>query len=441
MVRFANPIYWFRLILNRRLVTCIMLIIYSRKNIAIRKYKLYRYRVGYILFKTTRTFQSHVTLGKTLYLHTIFCVVFFYIGVNMYQLFKDVSNNRNTKIDSTEFLNVQRIMLRELAKVSAYYKSSNYVVNGDHLLNQLLLQLNVSLNRDLESYVRICGQETERLARVFKLVNPVVSNPEVRSGEFYNADTKEFIILHAEEFDFLKAYEQWDKLVPVKVHTHSFTDTTMGVADGKYTNTLREGGYSVISINLPMLALQYRAWIDKVQSRQDFKTQTVNFIYCYPIVNIQTRHMELAIINRLINTYRNLPVAEFKGVHPITVTNIDSHLDRAIKSRIDIINKGEYKFDQLFNIFDCLKFKTWFNVIRPLDISPVRSVKWVLELQTLNYFEFFVETRGERGYNNQEVKRVLRDLRYLSNDNTYFKSAFPHIESKIDNLKTLLEKY
>ncbi len=357
----------------------------------------------------------------------------------MYQLFKDVPKNRNTKMDSADFLYVQKTLLREMSKIGNYYRDSNYVVKGDHLINQLLLHLNVSLKRDLESYVRVCGQETERLARVFKLVNPVVSNPVVRHGEFYNTDTKEFIILHAEEFDYLKAYNNWEKIVPIKVHAHNFTDTTMHVPDGDYINNLREAGYSVISINLPLLALQYKAWVDKVQSLQDHKTQTVNFIYQYPLVNMQHRHMELVLINRLINTYRGLPVADFKGVHPMSVTNVDSHLDRVIKRRIEMIKGGQFKFDQLFNVFTCLRHKSWFSVIRPIDIAPVRSVSWVLEVQILNYFEFFVETRVDATYNRQELTRALRDLRYLNNDSVYFKSAYPYIQAKIDNLITLLE--
>lgn len=357
----------------------------------------------------------------------------------MYQLFKDVSNNRNTRIDSPEFAYVQKTILREMAKISQYYRSSNYVVKGDHLINQLLLHLNVSLKRDIESYVRVCAQETERLARVFRLVNPVVSRPEPRVGEFYNADTKEFIILHAGDFDYMKAYDQWENIVPIKVHAHSFTDTTMSVPNGNYKNNLSEGGYSVISINLPMLALQYKAWMDKVQSRQEHKTQTVNFIYQYPLVNMQHRHMELVLINRLINKYRGFDVAAFKGVHPVTVTNIDSHLDRLIEKRIAIINAGEYKFDQLFNIFGCLRHRNWFGVLRPLDIAPVRSVRWVLEIQVLHYFQFFIETRGGRQFNNQEISRAARDIRYLSNDSTYFKSAHPYIEGKLYDLRTLLE--
>lgn len=357
----------------------------------------------------------------------------------MYQLFKEVSRSRNTKIDSPEFPNARRILLREMTKISQYYRTSNFVVKGDHLINQLLLHLNVSIQRDIESYVRICSQETERLARVFKLINPVVSDPSIRTGEFYNADTKEFIILHAEEFDYVKAYERWESIVPVKVHTHEFTDLNMGICNGKYVNSLAEGGYSVISINLPLLALQYKAWVDKVQSRQEYKTQVVNFIHQYPIVNMQHRHMEIAVINRLMNTYRGLPVASFKSTHPMAVSNVDAHMDRVIRTRVDIINSGEYKFDQLFTIFSCLKRTDWFSVIKPIDIAPVRSVKWVLEIQILNYFEFFLQTRGNRSYNKQEITRALRDLRHLSSDNSYFKTAFPSIEARVDNLRLLLE--
>lgn len=359
----------------------------------------------------------------------------------MYQLFKDNTTIRNYKNEPASFINLRTIMLREISRVKAYHCKSNYVVNGDHLINQLLLHLNVSTERDIESYVRICGIETERLARVFNLVHPVVSKPEINSGHFYNSDTKEFIILHSEEFDYNRAYNKWDKLVPIKVHSHNFTDVDFRIPDGKYTNSNYEGGYSVISINLPMLALQYKAWLDKVRSKQEYKTQTVNFIYQYPLVNMLDRHLEITIINRLMNMYYGKPVAKYKSAHPIVTTNVDIQLDNILNSRIKIIKSGKYKFDQLFTMFEGLKRRDWLTILRPIDISPVRSVKWVLELQVLDYFEFFVHVRKDVGgnYNNMELTRAVRDIINLNYDSTYFKSAYRNLNDKLYNLKILIQ--
>lgn len=359
----------------------------------------------------------------------------------MYQLFKNYPLIRNTKVDAGDFLYVRKTMLRDMARVVDYYSQCSHVVRGDHLINQLLLQLNVSLSRDLESYVRACGQETERLARAFSLVNPVVNDPKPHTGTFYNGNTKEFIILHATDFDYEKAYKQWKRLVPIKVHSHEFTDTVGAIPDGHYKNSLGESGCAVISINLPMLALQYRAWIEQERSTQEVKDQTVNYLYRYPITNMVWRHMDLVIINRLITKYRNQPVAMYARAHSIATVNMDDRLDSVLDKRIDYIKKGEYKFDQLFTIFGCLKRPDWLTVLRPIDMAPVRSVKWVLEIQTLNYFEFFLEVRRDNksSYNTREVTRVLRDIRNLENDSTYFKSAYRELNGKLTNMKQILE--
>ena len=359
----------------------------------------------------------------------------------MYQLLKDHAFIRGSKTDATDFLHVRKVMLREMTRIVAFNRSSNYVVTNDHLVNQLLLQLNVSMSRDLESYVRACGQETERLARAFKLVNPVVSDPRYHTGTFYNSNTKEFIILHADDFDYNKAYQRWKHLVPIKVHSHEFTDTTGMLPHGDYKNALGENGYTVISINLPMLAVQYRAWLETVRSTQEVKSPTVNFIWQYPITNMIWRHMDIAIINRLINKYRDKPVSKHIRVHSIATTNIDDRLDAVLDKRIDYIRTGSYKFDQLFTLFNCLKRPDWLTVLRPINIAPVRSVKWVLEMQVVNYLEFFLEVRrdSKSGYNNNEVTQMLRDLRNLENDSTYFKAAFGELNTRLMNMKELLE--
>lgn len=358
----------------------------------------------------------------------------------MYQLFKDVQMQRQTKIDSPRFIFVRNMLLKEMTRIRNYNRESNIVVNGEHIVNQLLLNLNVALSRDLESYVRVCSVETERLARTFRLVHPVVDNPKPLSGHFYNADTKEFIILHANAFDYNRAYEDWTRISPIKIHYHSYTDMSMGIPNGNYSSPNGESGYAVISINLPMLAVQYKAWVDKVNDLREFKTQTVNFIHQYPVTNMLYRHMDIVLINRMMAIYRDKPVAPFKSVHAIAVSNLSSAVDEVLNTRINIIKAGQYKFDQLFNIFGCLVSPTWFNLIRPIDLVPVRSVKWVLELQVIAFFEFFLEVRRASGgnYNNMELTRALRDIRNLDNDAMYYKSHFPDIDRRLKNLKTLL---
>lgn len=359
----------------------------------------------------------------------------------MYQLFKDPQINRNTKIDSADFTYVKKTLLREISRIKEYYSSANFIVQNTHIVNQLLIHLNVSINRDLESYVRVCGDETERLARAFKLIHPVVSNPQARQGTFYNDSTKEFIILHADEFDYNTAYRKWRKLVPIKVRTHNFTDIHGSPLDGTYANSLNENGYAVISINLPMLALQHRAWREEVRSREDVKTQTINFIYQYPLTNMIYRHMELALINRTIAKYNGLPVASKVKSHPIATINLDNRVDSLIESRVDYIKAGQYKFDQLFNMFSCLTCDNWFDVIRPMDVAPVRSVKWVLELQILRYFKFFLQVRKDSNgsYNSREVTRALRDIRNLENDSTYYKTAYTELNDLMSSTKILIE--
>lgn len=359
----------------------------------------------------------------------------------MYQLFKDYQVNRNTKLDVTDFLFVRKSLLREMTRIKTYYNTSNFVVEGDHLINQLLLNLNVSINRDIESYVRVCAQETERLARVFRLVNPVVSQPQAYHGAFYNSDTKEFIILHSNDFDHTLAYKQWRKLVPIKVHSHNFTDIHGALIDTNYRNSLNESGYAVISINLPMLALQHRAWREQVRKYEDVKTQTVNFIIQYPIANMIHRHMDIAIINRMINRYNNKPVADKHKAHPIATMNLNKRMDDVLDKRNDYLRAGEYKFDQLFTMFNGLGRFDWMRLLRPIDVAPVRSVKWVLELQVLSYFEFFLQVRRDSNstYNRSEVIRAWRDLRNLETDTSSFQSSYPALNAKIINSRTLME--
>lgn len=332
----------------------------------------------------------------------------------MFQLFKNPPVYRNTKFDSAQFTDLRTQMNSEIARIKAYYRNGNFIVNNTHLLNQLLLHLNVSLQRDNESYVQNCMYETERLARVFHLYHPVVSDAEPRNGTFYNKQINEYIILHETDFDYTVGYLKWERLTPIKVHSHPFTDLNGKLLNGSYLNANNERGNAVISINLPMLALQYKAWLEH-GVKSDSSNDVLSFLLRYPILNTLTRHMEICLINRTINTLMNKPVCKFTRVHPIAVVNFDERVDRVIAHRKELLEKSDFKFDELFHIFQCLISDSWFKVLKPIDIPPVRNIKWVLELSIINYIVFWVWLRNYRNasYNQAEVNTVLFDLKRL----------------------------
>lgn len=359
----------------------------------------------------------------------------------MYQLFKNPPIDRNKRFDSANFSYVQKLINYEIDRVKDYYLKSSTIVENTHLLNQLLLHLNVSLNRDLESFTSACSFETERLAKSFRLFHPVCSNPEPRQGLFYNNNVTEFIILDDSDFNYQLAYEQWEKVVPIKVHYHPFTDMEFRLADGKYSNDINERGFAVISINLPLLAVQWKAWVEKVQRTQDVAPTTTKFLFRYPIVNMIVRHAEIALINRTLNSYANKPVASWNKPHPFASVDLDDKIDNLIASRKNYISSSNFKFDELFSVFYCVRKQDWFEVLKPVELAPTRNFKWVLDLSVIPYLNHWLDIRRDKKlYSNvSEINRLKRDTANLENDAIYFKTLTADMSSLLKEFKIKLE--
>lgn len=335
----------------------------------------------------------------------------------MYQLLPHYGNSRYAKNDHNMHTNVKRFTDNNLNVLRRYYRSREFSVKNEHLLAQLLMHVNASFNRDIQSFVDVIGQDTDRLASVFRLVSPSVEQPKVYAGEFYNPAVKEIIILHAEPFNVNKAWREWDQITPVKVHAHGFDDFSMALCTGDYPHTPTDTDYAVISINLPMLALQYRAWWQKFNRDLEHPRTLQNFCHDYPILNMLTRHLEIALLNRTWRTWLGTAVTPFENPHNVVINDISNVMDKLMVARAHVLDSNNYSFEQLYHTFHGLRFSTWSNFVRTIDLPPVITVRWALELQFIPHVKYYLEylDRKKINLNRSEltiIERTLQRARY-----------------------------
>lgn len=343
----------------------------------------------------------------------------------MYRLFTKPLAGNIGKIDHPSFITLKRNIKTEVNKMVVYYRNSTMTVSTAHLCSLLLKELNVSMKRDLDSFVDGCYDEIERLAKLFNLIHHEVLNPEPRDGLFYTRGIAEYVVADDAYFDHNVAIEKWDKLTPIKVHYHPFSDVNFPLLSGAYKNPIREKGFAVISINIPMLAVQYRGWLNNKDKTGDTFDRLESFILRYPIVNCVYKHTEIALMNRLIKMYNNEPVAKFYRLHPYNVVDLTKMADEITKERIVILRKRKITFDELFSMFYTVYGKDWRHLARVPRVLYVRNTKWVMDLQVLHLLTFWLQLNkaGNIIVNNQIINMLTRHLRNLENDAIYYKSS------------------
>lgn len=357
----------------------------------------------------------------------------------MYTLFDITEKDRKHGISIPKFKHVKNIVSEQAQKVEDYYRFYNQHIPSNHPLLKLIYSLNVSLDRDIFSFVSAAQDRTDRLAKTFKMIHPTNQNVETWDGTFYNDNTVEYVIASEDDFNISLAWDKWESIVPVKIHTHPFNDMSMGIPIGKYPPHLNKGA-AVISVNIAMLALQFKAWVHYEQNKGERALRLESFIYNYVLANMVKRHTEICLINRTVATILEYPVDDFVRMHPLYVIDHTSKVDEVLKSRATYIEKSRVDFNQLHLVYGTLFFKTWASVLKLPKMAPTRHSRWIFLLAYLPRIHFYLKIvqRQDSRLDREVLQQLNRHIRYLDNTRAIPTNLDAHTNVMLEEVKDLL---
>lgn len=342
-----------------------------------------------------------------------------------------------------KFKHVKTTLHRSLGDVIAYYQRANFRVPQEHLLYALIKLLRVSTARELNDYVRVTKEKTPLIAKRLKLIHPTNESPVAVTGTFYNKYISEYLIATDEEFNIQLAWRNWKSVAAVKIHSHPFNDLSMALCDGEYPGYGITDGYAIMTINISLLALQYRAFCEELYNAgiPVGSSQIRSFIHRYVITNMLKRHVEIALINRTMLGYLKEPLAPFMKRHPIYVPDYDIRTDEVVALRAEIMSNYSTRVDVLYRTFDCVWFNNWTEVIKLPDMPPTRFVKWVIVLNYMRYLEYYL--KGLVHNNNKLQQDIYNKVKQQLNALSVARGMPSHVagsvHSTIENVKLLLD--
>ena len=357
----------------------------------------------------------------------------------MYTLFDITEKDRRYRINIPKFTHVRDVLCRETEKVVDYYRFHTPRIPSNHLLIKLIHSLNVSMSRELPDYVATVEDKTDMIAKTFKFIHPTNSSATTFDGTFYNENTVEYIVASEEPFNIALAWEKWRSIVPVKIHSHPFSDMSIGIPNGNYPNHMTKGS-AVISINIPMLALQYRAWVWNEQNRGETSRSLESFVSNYVLTNMIKRHTEICLVNRTINFCTERPISEFTRQHPFMVVDYSGKVDEVLVSRDKYLSQRKADFKQLFLVYDTLYFDSWAEVLALPKIAPTRHVSWLFLLSYLPYIYFYLAViqKQDSRLDRELAVSIKRHIGYMENTQLIPTNIDQHSNILLQEIKNLL---
>lgn len=345
----------------------------------------------------------------------------------MYTLFNEtIWGSSGATITYPKYEQALKGLRISLERVIKYNREYPRAVNSNHFLVKLLTSLNVPLSMDVNIYRDRVEEVAEGIGMAMNLTSSLFKGKVFSPGVFYGKGSYEIIIAHADDFDITNIETEWEDYRPVTFLAHPKSDLGMDIPNGDQNSG--EVGLSVILVNVPMLACQYKMWRMREWSKNNDAQRTkMQFVASYPLVNAIPSQLDIAILNRFQRIYRGDPVGTSLLSKPFGLTDWAPNVDFALDQMAVDFRKRKMTFDQALTFIKGVSNWTMRDAVRIPPMAPTRQVTWALGMARAELIKFLLEwsTENRNDRNKLYANTVQLETSRLLNDSALRTSLPP----------------
>jgi hypothetical protein len=342
----------------------------------------------------------------------------------MYQLLQESPLQFGGGLTFPEYRRVRDGLQLSVTRIKEYRRKNPRYLPGGHLLLRLLQSIPASTKLDARTYNDKIADNALLFTQSFKLTSALSKGQVWRPGPFLGQRSTEVIIANTDSWDVEAGVANWEELAPIRYLYHPMSSLKLPVPDAQFATS--EAGLTVVTINVPMLASQYRAWRLAYQEYDDSPPTVGRFLQAYPLPNMLDSQVDIAIFNRLVGRFFDTtPVAEpFR--HPFFLTDWSTEVDAVLDKFLAQAGPRRWDFDTLVSHIPTVCAENLHHVLKLPDLAFNTQLQWAVMLARLSLITFLVQfnrnTDNER--NQRYLNYIKRWLRYMEG-NTTLRSALP----------------
>lgn len=349
----------------------------------------------------------------------------------MFTLFSSTSSIHKGIIRPPYWEYVRQGMQKNLAHTIHYYRNNVTSVESQHFLVRLLESLTVPISLSLERYYLNVANQSSNLAMALRMTSSAYLG-KIFDGVFYGNGVSEVLIsvnddYAISQYDLEEYHQNWQNICAIKVLRHPIGDYNLNLPDG--TENQLENEIAVISIDIPKLAIQYRAFqlheIDTMGASGSMRTIGM-FIRMFILPNMLMSHLDQAVCNRMIGMVLGKPLNIQKNRHSFYLPDYDKKITDGQIYQINLFERIKHDMHAtLQNIPVIIKESMEEAMLLP-DVAETRQVTWALTLARLDTLRFLFKVVGDdAGQRDQgQVNTIRQLLRQYRLDNV-FKTVLP----------------
>lgn len=340
----------------------------------------------------------------------------------MYKLFTKHYEINNGVVKPAAFDYIKRIYQRELEKIKEYYASRVYAVKSNHLLCRILTTATAPMSYELNRYVEVVIARSPYIAKHFNLTSEINYGTSF-DGVFYGYNNIETIISYEEYFDALDAFTNWKKVQAVKVLMHPFSDLGLQLPNGKVSSI--EYGNVTVAVNIPLLLVQYRGFVmqqyGKLENADDSLLAVSHFVHMYVLPNMLDSHLELVILNRMMNLQFGAPMGQAVRKHPFPIIDYSSKLDKVLEEIHERISHSRRLYSMDLKNIPSISYDDMQESLIVPDLAPTRQVWWAIFYSRLKVMKYLIDVGGNEGvaYNRDYINRLQIDIKRFKSEKIF----------------------
>jgi len=226
-----------------------------------------------------------------------------------------------------------------------------------------------------------------------------------------------------DRFDVLEADKNWKNVRAVNVLLTTRTDLSTVLPDGKAYSF--NDGISVVSINIPLLAVQYRAFLNNQFKSSYFQTgdalTTGHFVNMYVLPNMLYSQTDMILFNRLNSLLLGSPLQTNNYRPPFYQVDYTKNVDRYYLKLIDYFGKSQRDFRTILSILPMVGAQNFKEGLRLPDFASTRQIFWAEVLTRLDAVLMLTKLSPASGtlLNASDVNYFLREFNLLDQDNIF----------------------
>jgi len=317
-------------------------------------------------------------------------------------------------------------LTQNLGRVVQFYRRNPMAVQSDHFLVRLLQSVTVPSSMPLDRYYANVDALSLNLSMALKMTSSIYKG-SVFPGVFYGPNSQEILVVNDVAFDPYLAHKNWKNLSAVKVLSHPYSDLNLNIPNG--TKKSNERGMAVISIDITLLAVQYRAFKmneDEMVGPGGDRHSIMQFIHMYVLPNMLFSHLDYVLLNRMYNLETYQPNAIGSNKHSFYLTDFSAKLDEIQQITISNLTKAKRNFLGTLRTIPAITKSNMEEVLELPDVAPTRQVTWALVCSRIEATKLLIELADGQftTKNASETNMMLREFLRYKTDGT-LRDALP----------------